>query len=64
MSKQERWHPPRYAIEDIRAIQALAIYAERGGMTDELGQEIRQRRNGGEGKIMVDVVEVVRLVGG
>jgi hypothetical protein len=27
VSKRQRWHPPEYEKEDIRAMQALAIYA-------------------------------------
>lgn len=28
--KREIWHPAQYDVEDIRAIQALAIYAQAG----------------------------------
>lgn len=38
--KHERWHPPRYEPEDVRAVQALALYAQQAEVPSEPGDEV------------------------
>ena len=33
MTKREVWHPPAYEQADIRAVQALALYAQSADVT-------------------------------
>jgi hypothetical protein len=38
--KREIWHPPTYSTADIRAIQALALFAKSAEFPPEPGEEV------------------------
>jgi hypothetical protein len=37
--KREIWHPPEYTDDDVRAIQAIALYAQSAVIPPKPGQE-------------------------
>jgi hypothetical protein len=41
LSKHEVWHPPLYTATDIRAIQALAVYAKAAETPPEPGEPLQ-----------------------